>query len=434
MKERFKSLGLLVPNDLPSGLLVGGVTSQAVAQMSQMTVMPGMPFIANSAINAPMLGEILTGQIPATIPQYLTMPDPTGQISTYQPFGPTITAGHGFFTSTGITNNGRTCFTCHQPQNDWEISPPQILTELITTWGKSALFQPIDTANRPNAPGVTAPFPDPRFFLTRSLFFKLGTFRIGINAPNPLGPQSPDASYTTFDGNTTPEWVLTVEYDPYGSEMDKKFGLPNNLLSVYRRPLNACNLAFLNRDETLTGPVPAPANEDKLDIMWDAREPSLQSQFTDATEFHGQINVAPPLAAIKQGVVFQSGMFAAQSYDNIAGDLTGASGDGALGGPMNLYNFQKSSLLGVGNIWRADLWTGLHTCWPPYHQPLQCIRNVQEPDDERHARVNRARRGPVQHEDVRYIRCARPERPRHPGLSHECSLLQVLPQQWQRGQ
>ena len=136
--------------------------------------------------------------------------------------------------------------------------------------------------------------------------------------------------------------MLTVEYDPYGTEMDKKFGLPNNLLSVYRRPLNACNLAFLNRDETLTGPVPAPANEDKLDIMWDAREPSLQSQFTDATEFHGQINVAPPLAAIKQGVVFQSGMFAAQSYDNIAGDLTGASGDGALGGPMNLYNFQKS--------------------------------------------------------------------------------------------
>ena len=159
MKERFKRLGLwsLMICLL---VLVGGVTSQAVAQTSQMTVMPGMPFIANSAINAPILGEILTGQIPATIPQYLTMPDPTGRISTYQPFGQTITAGHGFFTSTGITNNGRTCFTCHQPQNDWEISPPQILTELITTWGKSALFQPIDTANRPNAPGVTAPFPD----------------------------------------------------------------------------------------------------------------------------------------------------------------------------------------------------------------------------------------------------------------------------------
>ena len=316
-------------------------TSQTAAQQTA----PGMPFIAQTAINAPTLEQILTGQIPATIPQYLTLPDPTGQISTYQPLAPlggTQTSTNAFF-STAITKNQRTCFTCHQPQNDWGITPPQILAELITTGGKSALFQPIDARNCPT--GATEKYPDPRFFLERSQLLMRGNFRIALNAPNPWGPK--DSSYTTFNGSknvtTPPEWVLTVDYDPYGCEWDTTYGLPNNQISVYRRPLNSANVAFLNRfDSVVEGPngppVPSP-NQEKLDIMWDAREPNLGTQFIDATMFHGQTTVEPPDDAIAQGIQFQSGMFTAQTYDNLAGDLTGNDSSGALGGPMNLYDF-----------------------------------------------------------------------------------------------
>ncbi len=312
-------------------LIVAMAGAQAAAQQK-----PGMPFIAQKATKAQTLQQIfLTGtiptQIPASIPQFLTSSDPTGYISTYQPNGGTSTAGNGFFTSKN-TVNGRTCFTCHQPQNDWEISPPQIMAEFLATNGKSVLFQPIDSANCPNLPGATARYPDPRFMPAHSQLFNRGNFRIAINAPNPLGPQPPDASYTTFNGNTTPEWVLTVSYDPYGCELDHTYGLYSNQIGVYRRPLNAANLAFLNQGD--------PA---ATDIMWDAREVDLKAQYIDATEFHGQTTIPPDEISTEQAVQFQTGMFVAQSYDRLAGDLSGGDRSGVQGGPFNLFNIRQSS-------------------------------------------------------------------------------------------
>ncbi len=340
-------------------LIIAAVSSQSGAQQ-----MPGMPFIAQKAAQAQTLIQILTGQTPATIPQYLTMPDSTGQISTYQPLAPlggTQTAGNGFFlsqtttngTTTNITANGRTCFTCHRPQSDWEINPSDIQAEYLKSQGKSALFQPIDSAVCPNAPGATASYPDPRFQSARSMLFKRGLFRIALNAPNPLGPKN-DGSYTTFDGNTSPEWVMTVQYDPYGCETDPVYGLPSNQTSVYRRPLNAANLSFLHRfDSVIEGPNGSPVsappgtylgdpNQERQDIMWDAREPNLATQFIDATMFHGQTTLEPPVDIIEQGMQFQSGMFTGQTYDHVAGDLTGNDSSGARGGPINLYNFYQT--------------------------------------------------------------------------------------------
>src|SRR5208283_2742524 len=123
-------------------MIIAAAAPQALAQQ----IRPGMRFIAKTSAQAPILEEILEGKIPPTIPQYLTLPDPTGKISSYQSGGATKTAGNGFF-STAITTNRRTCFTGHQPQNGWEISPPQIRTEFITTRGKSVLFHPVDAAD-----------------------------------------------------------------------------------------------------------------------------------------------------------------------------------------------------------------------------------------------------------------------------------------------
>jgi cytochrome c553 len=76
--------------------------------------------------------------------------------------------------------------------------------------------------------------------------------------------------------------------------------------------------------------------------MWDTREPSLASQFIDATLTHAQARTAPSLTVANEGVAFQSGSFTSQSFDSLAGDLTGADGSGATGGPQNLYNYSNT--------------------------------------------------------------------------------------------
>jgi cytochrome c peroxidase len=310
------------------GLSVSAAESQTVPYKA-----PGMSIIARIGQRVALLRKILRGDIPPTIEQNIALPDATGWISTYQPGGATITSGNAFFSS-DITTNGRTCFTCHQPQNGWGISPPQILAQFLTTRGQSALFQPVDAADSPSSPGASARFPDPRFVTARSQLFTRGNFRISLNAPNPLGPH--DESYLTFGGNTNPEWVLTAVHDPFGSELDREYGLPANLISVYRRPLPSANVAFLPQYHASPNPA-------KFDIMWDAREPNLEAQFIDATLFHGQTTIEPNPAFIAQGVQFQSGMFTAQSYNILAGNLTGGDGSGALGGPTNFYAWRESS-------------------------------------------------------------------------------------------
>jgi len=294
----------------------------------------GQRQIGNQAKNAAILETIL-GETPSSFPQSIAFLTHAGAMTTYFPGGPVVTKGNPFF-DTSITKNGRSCFTCHVPPG-WTINPSQISTIFLATGGKSALFQPIDSAVCPDAPGATGPV-GLAFIKARSQLFNRGNIRISINAPNPLAP----AGTTTFEGNTpsgdnssraTPQWILTVKKDPTGCEHDKTYGLPAGTLSVYRRTMPSANVAFLN---------PGARGPDLFNIMWDAREPSLESQFIDATEFHGQGSnpaIAHP-SDPSEGALFQQGTFAAETYDFIAGDLTGKYGSGATGGPQNLFDGQ----------------------------------------------------------------------------------------------
>ena len=104
-------------------------------------------------------------------------------------------------------------------------------------------------------------------------------------------------SYTTFAGNTNPEWVLTLVSDPYGCQMDPTYGLPNNQIGVYSRPVSSANVAFDARNDNLPDPTGGNAandfNQGLGDIMWDGREPNLDAQFINATLFHGQQDAFP---------------------------------------------------------------------------------------------------------------------------------------------
>jgi hypothetical protein len=123
-------------------------------------------------------------------------------------------------------------------------------------------------------------------------------------------------------------YKVRVIKDPYGCENSKKYGLPAGILSMYRRVINATNLTRNAQIDPNNGGISQQGT-----IMWDGREPNLQSQFVDATLGHAQAKAPPTAAQVNQGVNFEIGLFTTQSYDKKAGSL---SGNGALGGPRNL--------------------------------------------------------------------------------------------------
>ncbi len=339
--------------------------------------------------------QILSGIIPASIPTPLSFQNATGTFTSYQPNGATTTSNNGFFSPLG--SNGRTCLTCHQPQDGWALTPQSVVATYNLTHGNTPLFQAIDSAGCPSDPRATSTNPM-AFALSHAQVLTKANFRIGVTLP----------------AQGTQQWAkFTVSYDPLGCENDAKYGLPANQVSVYRRVLPAANLGFLDPMGPLgVSPIPgsrvcasggfclgaspalnnvniAPTDSATMGgfaIMWDAREPSLETQFIDATGFHAQasplqmnqlegtlanpipaacvgVNFNSPnpiptacLAALNapencppmnpsnatspvcQAVEFQSNIFAAQSSSS-AGDLTGSDGSGARGGPVNLFGF-----------------------------------------------------------------------------------------------
>lgn len=287
-----------------------------LAQSSSSSSLPAWLSAAwQYALQAPLLPTPHSVQVPAVLPQTTTSRDATGQTSTYFPAGAVTTAGNAFFTSLGT--NGRTCFSCHQPQNNWSITPTTIQATYLATQGRDPVFAPVDGSDCPNL-GAAADSFGSQFVQARSQLFNFGNFRIFLPPP------------------ANPEWVsVTASYDPTGCELSYEYGINNRrnpVFSFYRRPLPATNVIYLTPGGR--GPVP--------NIMWDTREPSLTSQFIDATLVHAQASSAPSLTLADEGVSFQSGSFTAQSYDFLAGDLTGADSSGATGGPQNLYNYSST--------------------------------------------------------------------------------------------
>jgi hypothetical protein len=59
---------------------------------------------------------------------------------------------------------------------------------------------------------------------------------------------------------------------------------------------------------------PAP-DGNSGNIMWDGREPTLESQAIDATLGHAQALQPPTLEQVAQVVQFEKGIFSAQAFD-----------------------------------------------------------------------------------------------------------------------
>ena len=274
---------------------------------------------------------------PPFLPQYQTDSDEEGSIATYQPNGATVIPSSPFFRSLGT--NGRSCFTCHQPQNGWGLSADSA-RDRFETDPTDPLFRLVDGATCPSDD-----LSDPH--AAYSLLLSKGLIRIGL----PMQPAMQFKVQMVQDSyggcNTNPATGLT--------------GAKSGFLSFYRRPLPSANLNLLSA------------------IMWDGREPDLFHQSVDATLGHAESSHAPAAPLQQQIVSFEGcttaltpelcasiapgeGLVTAQVTDNKAGDLTEK---GATGGPLTL----------------AQQMGGYDLCMNAPFQPrdLHCLRRLGQP-------------------------------------------------------
>jgi len=243
---------------------------------------------------------------PRVIDRFRVDEDPKGAIASYQPGGATITANNAFFKDLGT--NGRTCFTCHQPQNGWGVSAHDVAERFENSAGTDPIFRLVD--------GATCPSDDVSTLRKKKeayrLLIKHGLIRVGLAIP------------------ATAEFTVTAVEDPYGCNTNPATGIVKQtptqtigVLSMYRRPLPTANIVFDSA------------------IMWDGREspPTIdldtgfRNQAVDATLTHAQAAAPPTPEQVDEIVKFQKGLFTAQIFDHKAKFLTG---DNAKGGPILL--------------------------------------------------------------------------------------------------
>ncbi len=247
---------------------------------------------------------------PGVIPKFGVDLDSSGLIASFQPDGATFPSLNAFFKNFGT--NGRTCFSCHQPQDGWGVSAAGAQIRFALTLGLSPIFRLID--------GATCPSDDVSSLEARREAFKLltrkGLIRIGL--PLPAG-----AEFALTAANVSDPYSCTIAansnppaFDPV-TGTDPTTGRP--LLSMYRRPLPSTGVKFLT------------------EIMWDGRETAfgLANQATDATLIHAEANAGPNPDQLAQIVAFQSGIFTAQFFDLSPKALT-LTDLNATGGPKAL--------------------------------------------------------------------------------------------------
>lgn len=226
-----------------------------------------------------------------------SFPDLAGAFETLSTTGRVDRRG-AFFQSLGT--NGRTCGTCHVPDQAFGLSAAAANRTFHRTRGHDPLFAPVDGANCPDVRRSDA--------AAHSLLLQHGVFRISI----PLA--------------ASPEFTLSVVHDPYGCAitLDPKTGQWD--ISVYRRPLPSTNLAFLS-SVMIDGRETVARLDDGTTFLANLQT-DLAHQAADATTGHAQALTPPSDAQLAEIVRFELGLYTAQSFDWRAGWLMAGRAEG----------------------------------------------------------------------------------------------------------
>jgi cytochrome c peroxidase len=241
-----------------------------------------------------------------SLPNLFPFPNESGLLETYNiNSGPLKLAG-AFFQSLGT--NGRSCVTCHQPDEGWTVSPLEIQFRFLLSQGQDPIFRTNDGSNCDHNINTSTLEGKRQAY---SLLLSRGLIRIAL--PMPAG-----AEFTVQSAN-----------NPYGCN-------ETSTLSMYRRPLPATNLRFLStvmwdgRESTppSTQKITYVSGQTPMDILL----ADLGQQAMDAITGHAQ-GSAPTTAQVQDIVNFETSLMTAQALDYRAGVLNQG---GAAGGPAAL--------------------------------------------------------------------------------------------------
>lgn len=228
----------------------------------------------------------------------------------------------GFIDQTGpffqvIGSNGRMCFTCHQIDQGWSITPAGTQARFDLSSGTDPIFRTVDGANSPNADVSTVAARQVAY----SMLLSKGLIRVGLPIP------------------ANAEFSLQAVSDPYGFASAAQ-------LSLFRRPLPTTNVRFLPT------------------VMWDGRESpqgntldvNLLHQANTATVTHAE-RAAPITAAQARGMVdFMMGLTTAQHKDVDAKDLAASGSNGGALTPAVMLSTQ-AAYVGINDLF-GDTQTG----------------------------------------------------------------------------
>ena len=203
------------------------------------------------------------------------------------------------------------------------ISSASMAERWRSTGGKDPVFAAFDGSNCPDLPQEKES--------SHSLLLKRGLIRVPLAWP----PKS-------ADGSTKPvEFTIEVARDPTGCNTSAQYGLKSAqpTVSVYRRPRPASNLkyvtsggrAVLLKSGTLADVDPTTGEPVGMNLMSDAREPSLRTQAISAIMGHEQASVAPTAQQLDKILEFESQVYVAQAAHIFAGPLAQAGGPAGLG-------------------------------------------------------------------------------------------------------
>jgi len=250
------------------------------------------------------LGETDTRSL---LPNLYPFSNPSGQLKTLGASG-ALDLSNPFFQSLGT--NGRSCGSCHLPDQGWSISASKVQDRFDATSGQDPIFRTNDGSNCDMGIDTSTLGGRQNAY---SLLTSRGLIRVAIDVPD------------------TAEFDIVSVKNPYGCNS-------KSTPSMYRRPLPSANLRALST------------------LMWDGRESfapptqpitfatnpgdlrlDLQHQSVSATLGHAQADTAPTAAQQRDIVDFEMALSTAQAMDNDAGDLGTL---GATGGPVSLSQQQ----------------------------------------------------------------------------------------------
>jgi hypothetical protein len=224
------------------------------------------------------------------------------------------------------------------------------------TGGRDPLFAAIDGMNCPNLPAADA--------RSHSLLLERGLVRIALPWPPSRADGTP----------SEPEFTIEVVRDPSGCNTDPIYGLRSSrpTISVFRRPRPVANTkytthqnfgvgVFVGKNGMPTAVDPETGRPTSMNLMADARVPTLSRQAADAAATHLQVSRALSADQIARIVAFERQVYTAQVTSAGAGSLVEPGGPPAFG-PRNLAA-GEAGVLG-NNTTRyvfpmAGQWTGL---------------------------------------------------------------------------